>query len=100
MKPINHKKKKRNNSKAPMIINDLRSLTVLIVYPKSIEGEELWEHLTRIGCQIQTCWPPPIEIPKNIDVVFLFIIAGSSSYWFAPKTLWDTRKYYAKCNEP
>jgi AmiR/NasT family two-component response regulator len=73
MKPINHKKKKRNNSKAPMIINDLRSLTVLIVYPKSTEGEELWEHLTRIGCQIQTCWPPPIEIPKNIDVVFLFV---------------------------
>jgi len=73
MKPINHKKKKRNNSKAPMIINDLRSLTVLIVYPKSTEGEELWEHLTRIGCQIQTCWPPPKEIPKNIDVVFLFV---------------------------
>ena len=73
MKPIGHKKKKKKNSKAPMIINDLRSLTVLIVYPKSTEGEELWEHLTRIGCQIQTCWPPPIEIPKNIDVVFLFV---------------------------
>ena len=73
MKPIDHKKKKKKNSKAPMIINDLRSLTVLIVYPKSTEGEELWEHLTRIGCQIQTCWPPPKEIPKNIDVVFLFV---------------------------
>jgi len=73
MKPIDYKKKKKKNSKAPMIINDLRSLTVLIVYPKSKEGEELWEHLTRIGCQIQTCWPPPKEIPKNIDVVFLFV---------------------------
>ena len=73
MKPIKRKHKKKNNSKAPMIINDLRSLTVLIVYPKSTEGEELWEHLTRIGCQIQTCWPPPKEIPKNIDVVFLFV---------------------------
>ena len=73
MKPIDHKKKKKKNSKAPMIINDLRSLTMLIVYPKSTEGEELWEHLTRIGCQIQTCWPPPKEIPKNIDVVFLFV---------------------------
>jgi AmiR/NasT family two-component response regulator len=73
MKPIDHKKKKKKNSKSPMIINDLRSLTVLIVYPKSTEGEELWEHLTRIGCQIQTCWPPPKEIPKNIDVVFLFV---------------------------
>jgi len=73
MKPIDHKKKKKKNSKAPMIINDLRSLTVLIVYPKSTDGEELWEHLTRIGCQIQTCWPPPKEIPKNIDVVFLFV---------------------------
>ena len=56
-----------------MIINDLRSLRGLIVYPKSTEGEELWEHLTRIGCEIQTCWPPPKEIPKNIDVVFLFV---------------------------
>ena len=73
MKPIDHKKKKKKNSKTPMIINDLRSLTVLIVYPKSTDGEELWEHLTRIGCQIQTCWPPPKEIPKNIDVVFLFV---------------------------
>ena len=73
MKLTNHKKNKKVNAKSPMIINDLKSLTVLIVFPKSTEGEELWEHLTRIGCQIQTCWPPPIEIPKNIDVVFLFV---------------------------
>ena len=73
MKRIEKIRKNKKNFRAPMIINDLRSLRVLIVYPKSTEGEELWEHLTRIGCEIQTCWPPPKEIPKNIDVVFLFV---------------------------
>ena len=73
MKRIDKIRKNKKNFRAPMIINDLRSLRVLIVYPKSTEGEELWEHLTRIGCEIQTCWPPPKEIPKNIDVVFLFV---------------------------
>lgn len=73
MKRIEKIRKNKKDLRAPMIINDLRSLRVLIVYPKSTEGEELWEHLTRIGCEIQTCWPPPKEIPKNIDVVFLFV---------------------------
>ena len=89
MKLINLKKNKKVNAKSPMIINDLKSLTVLIVFPKSTEGEELWEHLTRIGCQIQTCWPPPKEIPDNIDIVFLFvrpIVEGEYTF------NWNTQK--------
>mgnify|MGYP006100710171 CR=1 FL=1 len=89
MKLINLKKNKKENAKSPIIINDLKSLTVLIVFPKSTEGEELWEHLTRIGCQIQTCWPPPKEIPDNIDIVFLFvrpIVEGEYTF------NWNTQK--------
>jgi AmiR/NasT family two-component response regulator len=89
MKLINLKKNKKENAKSPIIINDLKSLTVLIVFPKSTEGEELWEYLTRIGCQIQTCWPPPKEIPDNIDIVFLFvrpIVEGEYTF------NWNTQK--------
>ncbi|MBB4651008.1 MULTISPECIES: ANTAR domain-containing response regulator [Aminobacter] len=44
-----------------------------MLQPKSSEGEELWQHLNRIGCQVQTNWPPPAEIPANTDVVFVFV---------------------------
>lgn len=62
-----------NEKSAPILIKDLRSLRVLLLQPKSSEGEELWQHLNRIGCQVQTCWPPPEEIPANTDVVFVFV---------------------------
>ncbi|MFU0506302.1 ANTAR domain-containing response regulator [Pseudaminobacter sp. NGMCC 1.201702] len=55
------------------MIKDLRTLRVLLLQPKSSEGEELWQHLIRIGCQVQTSWPPPSVIPHNIDVVFAFL---------------------------
>lgn len=44
-----------------------------MLQPDSSEGKELWEHLSRIGCQVQSFWPPPEEIPPNTDVVFLFM---------------------------
>ncbi|WP_395447408.1 ANTAR domain-containing response regulator [Aminobacter sp. UC22_36] len=62
-----------HDGSAPIQIKDIRSLRVLLLQPKSSEGEELWQHLNRIGCQVQTNWPPPAEIPANIDVVFAFI---------------------------
>lgn len=62
-----------NERSAPILIKDLRHLRVLLLQPKSSEGEELWQHLNRIGCQVQTNWPPPAEIPANTDVVFVFV---------------------------
>ncbi|AWC20726.1 Aliphatic amidase regulator [Aminobacter sp. MSH1] len=62
-----------NERSAPILIKDLRNLRVLLLQPKSSEGEELWQHLNRIGCQVQTNWPPPAEIPANTDVVFVFV---------------------------
>lgn len=58
---------------APILVKDLRSLRVLLLQPESTEGKELWEHLSRIGCQVQSFWPPPAAIPDNTDVVFLFM---------------------------
>ncbi|MGB3389916.1 MAG: ANTAR domain-containing protein [Pseudaminobacter sp.] len=58
---------------APILIKDLRTLRILLLQPKSSEGEELWQHLKRIGCQVQACWPPPSEIPADTDVVFVFV---------------------------
>ena len=62
-----------NERSTPILIKDLRNLRVLLLQPKSSEGEELWQHLNRIGCQVQTSWPPPTEIPPNTDVVFVFV---------------------------
>jgi AmiR/NasT family two-component response regulator len=62
-----------NEGSTPILIKDLRTLRVLLLQPESSEGEELWQHLNRIGCQVQTNWPPPAEIPPNTDVVFVFL---------------------------
>jgi AmiR/NasT family two-component response regulator len=62
-----------NERSAPLLIKDLRTLRVLLLQPKSGEGEELSQHLKRIGCQVRTAWPPPAEIPVDTDVVFVFV---------------------------
>lgn len=63
----------RNIKEASILVKDLRSLRVLLLQPDTSEGRDLWEHLSRIGCRVQSFWPPPDEIPFNTDVVFLFV---------------------------
>ena len=63
----------RNDKEASILVKDLRLLRVLLLQPDTSEGRELWEHLSRIGCHVQSYWPPPDEIPPNTDVVFLFV---------------------------
>ncbi len=55
----------------PVVVKDLRKLRVLLLQPESCEGEELWQHLNRIGCLVRRNWPPPEQIPQDIDVVFV-----------------------------
>ena len=62
-----------NERSAPILIKDLRTLRILLLQPKNGEGEELCQHLKRIGCQVQSSWPPPAEIPPDTDVVFVFV---------------------------
>ena len=51
-------------------LHDLRSLRVLILHPKDRDAEELAAHIRRIGCQVETLWPPSEEIPLRAQIVF------------------------------
>lgn len=66
---------KQGERAAPILVKDLRSMRALLLQPETSEGKELWTHLSRIGCHVQSYWPPPAEIPPNTDVVFLFVRA-------------------------
>ncbi len=62
-----------NDRSAPIQIKDLRTLRILVLQPKRIDGDELCRHLERIGCQVKVNWPPPVELPEDTDVVFVFL---------------------------
>jgi AmiR/NasT family two-component response regulator len=49
---------------------------VVVLHPPDPEGEELLTHLRRIGCRPQAIWPPPKELPSQIDVVLLAVRQG------------------------
>lgn len=49
---------------------DPGSYNVLLVHPRDQDGEEMRKALERVGCRVRTCWPPPTELPSDIDIVF------------------------------
>ncbi|ADY68262.1 MULTISPECIES: ANTAR domain-containing response regulator [Rhizobium/Agrobacterium group] len=53
------------------LLRDLRDLKVLVIHPRTSEGEFLVDHLRRIGCTVSCLWPVPAELPHGTDVVFL-----------------------------
>ncbi|WP_209856950.1 ANTAR domain-containing response regulator [Rhizobium herbae] len=53
------------------LLRDLRDLKVLVIHPRTSEGEFLVDHLRRIGCTVSYLWPVPPELPHGTDVVFL-----------------------------
>lgn len=57
----------------PIRLKDIRKFRVLLLQPESSEGQELHQHLNRIGCCVQMMWPPPPVIPQGIDVVLVFL---------------------------
>lgn len=59
-------------------LQDVRTLRVVVLHPSDSEGEELLTHLRRIGCRTQAIWPPPRELPSQIDVVLLAVRQGIS----------------------
>ncbi|HVV42970.1 MAG TPA: ANTAR domain-containing protein [Nitrobacter sp.] len=52
------------------LIEELRGARVLVVHPRDAEGDALIDQLKRIGCNVRGIWPPPVEIPHDIDTVF------------------------------
>lgn len=43
---------------------------MMVFHPKDADGEMLAQQLQRIGCQVITMWPPLLELPDTVDVVF------------------------------
>ena len=52
------------------LIEELRGARVLVVHPRDAEGDALLDQLKRIGCNVRGIWPPPVEIPGDVDTVF------------------------------
>lgn len=59
------------------LLHDLRSLRVAVFHPADRDGEELVLQLQRIGCKVQTCWPPLPALPEGIDLVFLAVMPNA-----------------------
>ena len=51
------------------LMEDLRGARVLVVHPRDAEGDALIDQLKRIGCNVRGLWPPPAEIPRDVDTV-------------------------------
>lgn len=66
-------------------VESLRDLQVLVVHPPDREGDTIVRHLQRIGCRVEAMWPPPIELPSRLDVVYYLIDDQTrrSLPWFA-----------------
>ena len=54
----------------PDLLRNLRNTRVMVFHPKDADGELLAQQLERIGCQVNTMWPPLAELPDTVDVVF------------------------------
>ena len=57
------------------LIRNMRNLRILLLHPRDSDGEELLNHLNRIGCQVTTQWPPQSDAVRGVDVVLLAVRA-------------------------
>jgi len=60
------------------LIEDLRGARVLVVHPRDAEGDALIDQLKRIGCNVRGIWPPPLELPRDIDTIFHYVEASET----------------------
>ena len=60
------------------LMEDLRGARVLVVHPRDAEGDALIDQLKRIGCNVRGLWPPPAEIPRDVDTVFHLVEAAET----------------------
>ncbi len=55
------------------ILRDIRGLRVQVIHANDVEGQQLVDHLKRIGCVVETTWPPPSAYAENADLVLLSV---------------------------
>jgi AmiR/NasT family two-component response regulator len=68
------------------LMEDLRGARVLVVHPRDAEGDALIDQLKRIGCNVRGLWPPPAEIPRDVDTVFHLVEAAETPDFTASAT--------------
>jgi AmiR/NasT family two-component response regulator len=52
------------------LYEDLRSISVVVIYPPGEDRDVIVQQLQRIGCRLRTIWPFPAAPPGQSDVVF------------------------------
>jgi AmiR/NasT family two-component response regulator len=63
----------RGSKSIAELIRNFRSLRMLCLVPPGPESDEFIQHLKRMGCNVDLQWPPPHDLPDNLDVVFLAV---------------------------
>ncbi|EGI76444.1 ANTAR domain-containing response regulator [Hylemonella gracilis] len=51
------------------LYEDLRSISVTVVYPPGEDRDVVVQQLQRIGCRLKVVWPFPAEPPAGVDVI-------------------------------
>jgi len=54
-------------------LKELRQLKITLMHPDDADGNLLAQQLQRIGCQVQTLWPPVQHLPAETDIVLLAV---------------------------
>ena len=71
------------NSGIRRLYEDLRSISVVVVYPPGEDRDVLLEQIKRIGCRLTIVWPFPPTPPVEADVVMFQVsqeLEGSSGW--------------------
>lgn len=71
------------NSGIRRLYEDLRSISVVVVYPPGEDRDVLLEQIKRIGCRLTIVWPFPPAPPPGADVILFQVsqeLEGSSSW--------------------
>lgn len=58
---------------ARRIMEELRRARVLVLHPDDEDRKLLINHLRRLGCEMQSAWPPPAALPEDIDTLFVSV---------------------------
>lgn len=58
------------NSSLRRLYEDLRSISVIIIYPPGEDRDIVAQQLQRIGCRLKIIWPLPPVPPTGADVIF------------------------------
>lgn len=65
------------------LLEELRGARVLVVHPRDAEGDALIDQLKRIGCNVRGVWPPPTELPRDVDTVFHLVETAEAEAYTA-----------------